>query len=122
MILCFITEVARVASPRKHQPSQTSDSQSQSSCSNTSFSDKVEVRGNIREKNEGKINGDFCYKKMVEEICILTEESVRENWISGMELKFENLEKICQQFGQEILQVLLTQFVDELVLYCGERN
>ncbi|XP_057801248.1 uncharacterized protein LOC131016546 [Salvia miltiorrhiza] len=118
------TEVARVGSPRKHQPSPTASSQSQSSSSNTSFSDNVEVRAIITEKNEGKIemNDDFFYKKMVEEICMLTEESARENWIYGMELNFENLEEMCRQFGQEILEILLAQFVDELVLYFGKRN
>ena len=45
---------------------------------------------------------------------------MRENWIYGMELKFENFEDMCQQFGQEILEVLLTQLVHELILYFVE--
>lgn len=73
-----------------------------------------------KNKREIKANGDFRYKKMVEEICMLTEKSVRENWIYGMELKFENFGDMCRQFGQEILEVLLTQLVHELILYFGE--
>ncbi|KAG6403205.1 hypothetical protein SASPL_135422 [Salvia splendens] len=114
--------VARVARPEKLQPLQTANSRTQSSCSNTSFSDKLEMRVITAQKNEGEIkaNGDFYYKKMVDEISMLTEKSVRQNWIYGMELKFENFEDMCQQFGQEILEVLLTQFVHELILYFVE--
>ena len=68
--------VARVARPEKLKPIQTANSRTQSSCSNTSFSDKLEMRVITAPKNEGKIeaNGDFCYKKMVDEICTLTEK------------------------------------------------
>ncbi|KAL1539520.1 hypothetical protein AAHA92_23993 [Salvia divinorum] len=118
-------EVARVARPKRHPPLQTANPRTQSSCSNTSFSDKLEMRVIATEKNEGEIltiGGDFCYKKMVEEICMLTETSVRENWIYGMELKFEIFEEMCQQFGQDILEVLLTQLVHELILYFGKNE
>lgn len=103
--------MGRTASPRNDQPSQTANSQPHSSCS--VFSESVI----IAEKNEAKkkSNENLCYKKMVEEICMLTEESVSENWIYGMELKFENFEEICHEFGQEILELLLKQLVDEFV-------
>lgn len=52
---------------------------------------------------------------------MLNEDGVRENWINyGMELKFENFEDLCQLFGQEILEGLLRQFVDDLVLHFGQ--
>lgn len=108
----------RIESPRKHQPFQTANSdQPQSSCSNASFSDENHVIVEEKDEARRKINENLCYKKMVEEICLVTEESVRENWMDGMELKFENFEEICQQFGEEILQLLLTQFVDEISFY-----
>lgn len=69
-----------------------------------------------------KIKESCYYTRMVQEICMLTEEDVKENWIHGMVLKFEDFEEICQQFGQEILEVLLKQVVDELVLHFGTRN
>ncbi|KAH6806861.1 hypothetical protein C2S51_027969 [Perilla frutescens var. frutescens] len=111
-------EVVRRATRTKNQPYQTANSQTESSCSNSAvFSENVVVRGK-NERKLTKIDENFCNKKMVEEICLVSEEDiVRENyWINGMELKFDDFEEICQLFGQEILQVLLKQFVDDLVL------
>ncbi|KAH6798364.1 hypothetical protein C2S51_034848 [Perilla frutescens var. frutescens] len=111
-------EVVRRATRTTNRSSQTANSQTESSCSNSAvFSENVAVRGKNGRKST-KIDENFCNKKMVEEICLVSEEDiVRENyWINGMELKFDDFEEICQLFGQEILQVLLKQFVDDLVL------
>ncbi|KAH0635693.1 hypothetical protein KY290_036101 [Solanum tuberosum] len=59
------------------------------------------------------------YIKVVGEICRLTEEELNEShWITtirtGENISFEDL---CQQFGQEVLQLLIDQLVDELVIF-----
>ncbi|PIN17575.1 hypothetical protein CDL12_09756 [Handroanthus impetiginosus] len=84
-------------------------------------SDNGEGEAIMKDKSERKIkNKEICYyKTMVDEICRLTEEDFKENWFYGMVVKFEDFEDMCQQFGQEILEVLLKQFVDELVLPYG---
>ncbi|PIN18076.1 hypothetical protein CDL12_09271 [Handroanthus impetiginosus] len=84
-------------------------------------SDNGEGEAIMKDKSERKIkNEEICYyKTMVDEICRLTEEDFKENWFCGMVVKFEDFEDMCQQFGQEILEVLLKQFVDELVLLYG---
>ncbi|KAL7092667.1 hypothetical protein ACP275_12G177700 [Erythranthe tilingii] len=65
-------------------------------------------------KNERKMKSkESCYyKRMAEEICRLADEDVKENW---MQDGCDNFEDMCHHFGQEILQVLLQQFVDELI-------
>ncbi|KAG8374419.1 hypothetical protein BUALT_Bualt11G0129800 [Buddleja alternifolia] len=86
----------------------------------SSHSDNGEVRAIIRGKSkiQKMENKETCYyKRMVDDICRLTEEDVKENF----KLNFEDFEEICQQFGQEIFEVLLRQFVDELVLFMGQR-
>ncbi|KAK6125978.1 hypothetical protein DH2020_040286 [Rehmannia glutinosa] len=76
-----------------------------------------EVREITKGKKEMKLkNKESCYyKRMVEIICRLTEEGLEENWMHEVVLKFDDFEEICQLFGQEILEVLVKQFVDELV-------
>lgn len=115
----FLSEVGRGASPRrKHQPSQNANSKSHRSCSNLAICDSVvEVREIIGGKNERKmkINENCYYQKTMEEICMLNEDDVRENWIN-----YGNFEDLCQLFGQEILEGLLRQFVDDLVLHFGQ--
>lgn len=118
------TEEVRGASPRrKHQPYQNAKSKSPSSCTNQAVCAGVEVREIIDGKNERKMktNDNCYYKKTMEEISMLNEDGVRENWINyGMELKFENFKDLCQLFGEEILEGLLRQFVDDLVLHFGQ--
>lgn len=91
----------------------------ESPCSiNAANSHNREVRAITRGKNIRKMkNKESCYyKRMGEEICRVADEDVKENWTDRIVFKFEDLEDICHQFGQEILGVLLKQFVDELVL------
>ncbi|EYU26673.1 hypothetical protein ABFS82_12G175100 [Erythranthe guttata] len=78
-----------------------------------------EIRAITKGKNERKMKSkESCYyKRMAEEICRLADEDVNENWMDGCKLEFEDFEDMCQHFGQEILQVLLQQFVDELVMH-----
>ncbi|KAI3447790.1 hypothetical protein Pfo_004455 [Paulownia fortunei] len=116
-----VPEVAGEVGSR-HLPSQIANSQSP--FSSGAHYDNGEVRAIIKGKNERKMkNKESCYyKRMVEEICRVTEEDVKENWMHGLVLKFEDFEEICRQFGQEILEVLLKQFVDELVLLYGTWN
>lgn len=59
------------------------------------------------------------YIKVVGEICRLTEEELNEShWITsirnGENINFEDL---CQQFGQQLLQLLIDQLVHELVIF-----
>ncbi|XP_011077545.1 uncharacterized protein LOC105161533 [Sesamum indicum] len=107
---------ARKVRSRKHQPSQVANSESPYSSS--AHSDDGEVRAIITGKNPRKVsNKESCYyKRMVEEICSPTDDNVKENWMHGVMMKFEDFEEICQQFGQEILELLLEQLVDELLL------
>lgn len=80
----------------------------------------------IGRKIEKKMKGgseERCYStRMVEEICRVTEEDVKENWECRMVLGFQDFEEICHMFGQEILHVLLKQLVQELVLFHGTRK
>ncbi|KAL8504796.1 hypothetical protein ACS0TY_016110 [Phlomoides rotata] len=101
-----VPEVAR--SSRNQRGSQTATSRSPNS-----REDAI-----ITGKNERKVNiNESCYyTRIVEEICVLSEEDLKENWIHGRELKCEDFEEIIQEFGHKILDVLLNQFVDELVL------
>ncbi|KAK4432275.1 hypothetical protein Salat_0989600 [Sesamum alatum] len=110
-----VPEVARKVRSRKHQASQVANSESP--CSSSAHSDNGEVGAVITGKKQRKVSNkeSFYYKRMVEDICGLTEDDVKENWMHGVMLKFEDFEEICQQFGQEILQLLLEQLVDELL-------
>ncbi|CAK9133838.1 unnamed protein product [Ilex paraguariensis] len=57
------------------------------------------------------------YTKLLRQMCILTEEDLKEsNWVAGEVSKFEDIEEICLHFGQQILEQLLTQVVHELVM------
>ncbi|KAL0344454.1 UNVERIFIED_CONTAM: hypothetical protein Sradi_4276700 [Sesamum radiatum] len=111
-----VPEVARKVRSRKHQLSQVASSESPYSSS--AHSDNGEASAVIAGKNRRKVsNKESCYyKRMVEEICRLTDDNVKENWMHGVMLKFEDFEEICQQFEQEILELLLEQLVDELLL------
>ncbi|KAL0336755.1 UNVERIFIED_CONTAM: hypothetical protein Scaly_1950600 [Sesamum calycinum] len=111
-----VPEVARKVRSRKHQPSRVANSETPYSSS--AHSDNGEASAVITGKSRRKAsNKESCYyKRMVEDICRLTDENVKENWMHGVMLKFEDFEEICQQFGQEILELLLEQLVDELLL------
>ncbi|KAA8517785.1 hypothetical protein F0562_015254 [Nyssa sinensis] len=55
------------------------------------------------------------YTQLLCEICRLTEEDMKEsNWVTPKVLKFEDFEEICMEFGQQILELLVKQVVDEL--------
>ncbi|KAL3638065.1 hypothetical protein CASFOL_018078 [Castilleja foliolosa] len=85
---------------------------------NSVHSHKVEVRAITKGKKENKMKNkerNSYYKRMVEIICGLTEESVDENWMCESVLRFDDIEEFCIQLGREIFEVLLKQFVDELV-------
>ncbi|KAL7133971.1 hypothetical protein ABFS83_12G174700 [Erythranthe nasuta] len=78
-----------------------------------------EIRAITKGKNGRKMKSkESCYyKRMAEEICRLADEDVKENnWM------FDDFEDMCHHFGQEILQVLLQQFVDELVILYQTRK
>ncbi|KAL0426239.1 UNVERIFIED_CONTAM: hypothetical protein Slati_2798700 [Sesamum latifolium] len=113
-----VPEVARKLRSRKHHPSQVANSESESPYSSSAHSDNGEVRAVITGKCQRKVNNkESCYyKRMVEDICRLTDDNLKENWMHGVMLRFEDFEEICQQFGQEILELLLEQLVDELLL------
>ncbi|KAL2557957.1 uncharacterized protein Fot_02696 [Forsythia ovata] len=89
-------------------------------CSNKSVSQcnngKVkETIGEHDPKKTMKGEGSYYNIKMVEKICNLTEDDLKEScWVSS--LKFEDFEEICVHYGQLIFELLLNQVVDELVL------
>ncbi|XP_057512208.1 uncharacterized protein LOC130794340 [Actinidia eriantha] len=57
---------------------------------------------------------DYC--EVVCEIFRLTEKETREsNWMGERMICFEDVEEICTEFGQQILDSLFHQVVDELV-------
>ena len=61
-----------------------------------------------------KTKEDSC--EVVCEIFRLTEKETREsNWMGETVTCFEDVEEICTQFGQQILDSLFHQVVDELV-------
>ncbi|KAK4342740.1 hypothetical protein RND71_038556 [Anisodus tanguticus] len=61
------------------------------------------------------------YIKVLGEIYRLAEEGLNEShWIStrtGENFRFEDFEELCQQFGQEVLELLLDQVVHELLIF-----
>lgn len=76
------------------------------------------IRSKVEKQKEISKETDH-YIKVVGEICRLTEEELNEShWITtirtGENISFEDL---CQQFGQEVLQLLIDQLVDELVIF-----
>ncbi|GFP93832.1 hypothetical protein PHJA_001527500 [Phtheirospermum japonicum] len=104
-------------SPRHVLPSKIA--KSRSPYSNSAYSHNVDVRAITKRKKEKKLKkkeSNCYYKRMVEIICGLTEESVGEKWMYGSVLKFDDFEEMCKQLGQEILEVLLKQFVDEIII------
>ncbi|XP_059305360.1 uncharacterized protein LOC132056973 isoform X1 [Lycium ferocissimum] len=69
---------------------------------------------------------DICketnyYIKVLGEICRLTEEELNEShWIAtttGENFKIEDFEELCEQIGQEVLELLLDQIVHELLIF-----
>ncbi|XWS55525.1 hypothetical protein CRYUN_Cryun09bG0007600 [Craigia yunnanensis] len=56
------------------------------------------------------------YMELVGKPCKLAEEDIRfSNWITKKVLTFEDLEEICEEFGEQILDLMLHQAADELV-------
>ncbi|KAJ4704425.1 ALC-interacting protein [Melia azedarach] len=70
-------------------------------------------------------NNDQCidyYVELVGKLSKFTEEAiVQSSWVPEKELNFEDLEEMCTEFGQHILEVLLQQVIDELVGFNMER-
>lgn len=63
------------------------------------------------------LEGDY-YAKILVHVFRLTEEETRvSNWplIAREVFEFGDFEEICVKFGEEILQLLLSQIVDELM-------
>ncbi|KAF5940971.1 hypothetical protein HYC85_022138 [Camellia sinensis] len=57
------------------------------------------------------------YDGMLTEILRLTEKGIEETrWVNEKVIEFEDVEEICTVFGQQILDLLFHQVVDELVL------
>lgn len=100
-------EVVRIS--RKQVLSQSANSGSPNSREDAIITGKNERKVKIKES--------CYYNRMVEEICMLSEEDLKENWIHG-----RDFEEIIQEFGHEILQVLLNQFVNELALLFGDKD
>ncbi|KAL2541484.1 ALC-interacting protein 1 [Abeliophyllum distichum] len=90
-------------------------------CSNKSVS-HCSNKGKFKEfigehdhKKTMKEESSYYNIKMVEKICNLTEDDLKEScWATS--LKFEDFEEICVHYGQLIFELLLNQVVDELVL------
>lgn len=79
--------------------------------------DRVEQKA-IKENDYGSTeNRDKeYYIELVKKLCRLTEEDIKEsNWIAKNALEFECSEEIFTEFGQQILDLLLYQVVEELV-------
>lgn len=77
-----------------------------------------EIKAISKSKTE-KRSRNYEWTNMLEEVLKLTQESVDEincDWTYGQILKLEDFEDICGQCGEQILEVLLTQIVHELVL------
>ncbi|KDP24438.1 hypothetical protein JCGZ_25002 [Jatropha curcas] len=61
-------------------------------------------------------NATKYYTEVVRELCKLTEEDMKESkWVSENVLQLESFEEMCLDFGQQILDVLVKQLVEELV-------
>lgn len=67
------------------------------------------------EQFENDQNSSY-YKELVTNLCRLTEKELRmSNWIAkNSALVFEFCEEMCMEFEQQILDVLLSQIVEEL--------
>lgn len=77
-----------------------------------------EIRAISKSKTE-KRSRNYEWTNMLEEVLKLTQESVDEtncDWTYGQILKLEDFENICAQCGEQILEVLLTEIVDEFFL------
>ncbi|KAL6496169.1 hypothetical protein OROGR_029427 [Orobanche gracilis] len=130
-----LPEVAGKVSSRQVLPSETAGTtdhshspysnsgQSHNAAEAKAFTDQGEKKKKKKRKEikDDKNKENSCqYKRMtIEIICGLSEESVNENWniytTHESVLKFDDFEEICREFGQEILEALLTQIVDELI-------
>ncbi|XP_075510249.1 uncharacterized protein LOC142546430 isoform X2 [Primulina tabacum] len=93
-------------------------------CSNKHYSSAQrlmkngEIRAISKNKTE-KRSRNHEWTNMSEQVFKMTQESADEidcDWTYGQISKLEDFEDICGQFGGQILEVLLTQIVHELVL------
>ncbi|XP_073275220.1 uncharacterized protein [Primulina huaijiensis] len=93
-------------------------------CSNKHYSSaqRLTKNGEIRAISKSKTekrSRNHEWTNIFEQVFKLTQESADEidcDWTYGQISKLEDFEDICGQFGGQILEVLLTQTVQELVL------
>ncbi|KAL7169630.1 hypothetical protein ACSBR2_034631 [Camellia fascicularis] len=70
-----------------------------------------------RDDKAKKTSETQYYDGMLTEILRLTEKGIEEtHWVNEKVIEFEDVEEICTVFGQQILDLLFHQVVDELVL------
>ncbi|GMP85877.1 hypothetical protein CsSME_00038874 [Camellia sinensis var. sinensis] len=70
-----------------------------------------------RDDKAKKTSETQYYDGMLTEILRLTEKGIEETrWVNEKVIEFEDVEEICTVFGQQILDLLFHQVVDELVL------
>ncbi|XP_057984307.1 uncharacterized protein LOC131168697 [Malania oleifera] len=74
-------------------------------------------RGNEQPKNNYEQSLDTLYcAELLSKICWLTEEDlINSEWVAKEMNRYEELEDTCKEFGQQILQQLLHEAVDELL-------
>ncbi|XP_050229803.1 uncharacterized protein LOC126678928 [Mercurialis annua] len=66
-------------------------------------------------KKQSKKDSKY-YTEIVKKLCKLIEEDIKETkWVAKEVSEFESVEEICSEFGQEILDTLVKQVVEELV-------
>ncbi|GAV87280.1 VARLMGL domain-containing protein [Cephalotus follicularis] len=77
--------------------------------------DRVEIIAINKKDKESVDNAETqYYKELVAKLHRLTEEDIKQT-NAKQEFKFDDFEAICFEFGQQILDIMLEQVVDELV-------
>ncbi|XP_057497681.1 uncharacterized protein LOC130782401 [Actinidia eriantha] len=109
---------ATIPNSRKKPSTNNANSVNNSSNSTRNFvaddDSLVIIAKRNRDCKPKKTKEDSC--EVVCEIFRLTEKETREsNWMGETVICFEDVEEICTQFGQQILDSLFHQVVDELV-------
>ncbi|THF95646.1 uncharacterized protein LOC114318487 [Camellia sinensis] len=75
------------------------------------------IKAKNRDDKEKQTSETQYYDVMLTQILRLTEKGIEEtHWVNEKVIEFEDIEEICTVFGQQILDFLFHQVVDELVL------
>lgn len=85
--------------------------------SSSEFIGPMEMELRCNKKSKKEMNEAEVYLGLAGMLCNLTEEDIKQesNWINGKVLGFNDFEDLCLEFGEEILNFMLSQVVDELV-------